>query len=272
MSQRLTLKLDSRVHDDPVPFDAFAEMVAHTSDLLTELDVARTGSRSTRWVVRELRAGSALVEIEAVPVNPLFDMSVPVARDFTSALSTVARERRRPDGVSDQAWRDTQAIIRILQDGIGTVTIDAGETGRVVLSEPTVAEEDEPLVLGSPEVAIEQREALSTIEGSLETVNAHDPRQMHFALWDVLHNRRIRCDFGLPLVDDVRRGLLERVRVYGLVTFDPLGHPVRVADVRSIHVLGRDVRRPSPQDLRGLVPNLTGGLGSVEWVRRIRDA
>jgi hypothetical protein len=272
MPARLTFKLDPRVTDDPVPFDSFAEMVSHAAGLLAELDVARSGRPATRWVVRGLRTGSAVVEIEAVPLNPLFDVSEPIARDLTAGLSIVASEHRRPDGFTDVAWRDTQAMVRILQDGVGRLSIDAGPTGSVVLTDEVGRVEDEPELALTTDLEVDVPEAISTIEGALETVCGHDHREMHFDVWDVVYRRRVRCDFDPALIDDVRRGLLERVRVHGRVTFDRQGHPLRVVEVRSIHVLGRNVARPRPADLRGLVPDMTGGLGAVEWVRRIRDA
>src|SRR5438046_1090701 len=123
MPARLTFKLEAREADGAVPFDAFAEMTAHAASLLAELDRARSGEPSIRWVVRDLARGSAVVEIEAVPVNPLYDVREPIAREFTSGLAQVAERRRRPEGFSDLAWDDTRALVIVLHDGVARLSI-----------------------------------------------------------------------------------------------------------------------------------------------------
>jgi hypothetical protein len=270
MPARLTLRLEANEPHAPVRFDAFADMAAHAASLLAELDLARAGEQSISWVVRKLEIGSATIEIEAIPLNPLLDLSEGLSRDFASGLAEVAASRR-PASFSDIAWEHTRAMVEILHDGIGRLEVDAGDAP-VVLTRDVVVPEGEPDDLAVSTLEPSEQEAVSTIEGSLETVNGHDPKQMYFAVWDVLYRRRIRCDFPPSLLDEVRHGLLERVRVHGLVVFDQLGHPVRVADVRAIQVLDRNISRPGPAALRGLAPGITGGLDAAEWVRRIRDA
>jgi hypothetical protein len=271
MPARLTFRVEARDSGGSVPFDAFAEMASHVANLLAELDKSHSGRATVRWVVRDLRVGSAAVELEAEPLNPLFDTSARVARDFASGMAAVAAERRRPNGFTESAWQETRAIVEILNDGIGSVAIEAADE-LVLLKAGLHVEDDLGLAAGeSAPTDVGTQEVIASVEGSLDTVNGHDPSQRHFVVWDVLHSRRVRCDFPASLLDEVRAGLLERVRVHGRVSFDGSGRPLRV-EADSIHVLGRDVSRPSAADLRGLVPGLTHGMGSAEWVRRIRDA
>ena len=88
---------------------------------------------------------------------------------------------------------------------------------------------------------------------------------------DAINNAKVSCTFAADLEEDVRRGLFERVRVHGLARFDATGRPTRIA-VDYIAVLDRRTRRPSVREMRGLVPNLTGGIPAEVWVRQIRDA
>lgn len=269
MPAKFTFKVEARDPREPVPFDAFAEMVGHFASILAELDAATTGQPTMRWVIKNLEVGSAQVALEAAPINPLYDRSAYVVSQFATGMTTVRDRHERPEGISDTAWSDYRAIVRVLHDGISRVSIDAEEQSVVLTSAVQLPDEDEALTTAPVEIGTQN--AMSTVEGPLEDVFGHDKKQLGFAIWDTLYGRRVRCDFPAEMWDDVKAGLQERVRVHGLVTFDRLGRPERV-QVRSIQVLRQDRQRPRAATLLGLVPNLTGGVPSEVWVRRIRDA
>jgi hypothetical protein len=269
MPSKFTFKVEARGPEKDVPFDAFAEMVGHFASILAELDAAATGQPTMRWLIKDLQIGSATVGLEAEPINPLFDRSSSVVTQFTSGLSVVKDRHERPEGISDTAWAGYRAIVRVLHDGISEVSVAADEVEVVLTSAVRLPDEADDLQAAPTEIGAQT--ALSTIEGPLEDVFGRDKKQPAFAIWDTLYGRRVRCEFPASLWDDVRAGLQERVRVHGLVTFDHLGRPDRV-QVRSIQVLGHDRKFPRAATLLGLVPNLTGGVPSDEWVRRIRDA
>ena len=269
MSAKFTFKVEAREPGQDVPFDAFAEMVGHFASILAELDAAATGQPTMRWLIKKLEVGSAEVGLEATPINPLYDRSAYVVNQFASGMTTLKERHERPEGISDTAWSDFRAVVRVLHDGISQVSIDVGEQSVVLTSAVNLPDEGEGLQTSPAEVGAQT--ALSTVEGPLEDVFGRDKTQPSFAMWDTLYGRRVRCEFPPTMWDDVRDGLQERVRVHGLVTFDRLGRPERV-QVRSIQVLRHDRDRPRAAALFGLVPNLTGGVPSEVWVRRIRDA
>ncbi len=269
MPTKFTFKVETQDPREPVPFDAFAEMVGHFASILAELDAATTGQPTMRWVIRNLEVGSAQVGLEAAPINPLYDRSAYVVSQFATGMTTVRDQGERPEGISDTAWSDYRAIVRVLHDGISRVSIDAEEQSVVLTSAVQLSDEDEALTTAPVEIGTQT--AMSTVEGPLEDVFGHDKKQPSFAIWDTLYGHRVRCDFPASMWDDVKAGVQERVRVHGLVTFDRLGRPERV-QVRSIQVLRHDRQRPRAAALLGLAPNLTGGVPSEVWVRRIRDA
>jgi hypothetical protein len=268
MPARLSFRLEARADGQAVPFDAFAEMTLHISSMLSELDRSTTGDPSVRWLIRDLRVGSAVVALEAQPLNPLLDMSSRIVSQFTRGMALVATEQTRPEWFSEIAWEDARAIVDVLHDGVARIAISSDELD-VELTDAIrlrVDEGDQELV-----ETIANEEALTSIEGALDHVSGHDPKQLTFWLWDALHHRRVICQFSPDLEADVKHGLFERVRVHGLATFDRFGRPSRLrAD--SITVLSRDAKRPRAADLLGLVPNLTGNLPAEVWVRQMRDA
>ena len=269
MPAKLTFNVDARDKEQGVPFDAFVDMARHVATMLAGLDMAATGEPSLRWVIRELTIGSANVGLEAVPINPLLDRSAVVVSQFASGMAVVRDHHQRPEWFADDVWDGVKGVIQVLHDGIERVTFGGPDTA-VVLTDAIHLPEEIDMEFDAQAGAGAQM-SLSSIEGAIEDVFGHDKQSPWFAIWDRLYGRRVRCEFPPRMWDDVRAGLQERVRVHGLVSFDHRGRPTSV-QVRSLSVLAHDKRRPRAADLYGLVPGLTGGLPSDEWVRRIRDA
>lgn len=267
MPARISFRLEAR-DGAAVPFDAFAEMTRRIASVLSELDVLDPDAKSVRWLIRDLRLGSAVVALEALPVNPLVDTSPQIVRQFSAGMSVIVFQQVRPAWFSDRAWEDARAVVDVLHDGIARLAIDTGGVELEMTSDVRLAPPEEDDL--TAEAAAEQ-EAITSIEGRIENVYGHDRSRLRFALWDAVHNARVACEFSAALEDDVRRGLFERVRVRGLARFDASGRPTHVR-VEAITVLDRRAHRPTIREMRGLVPNLTGGLPSEVWVRQIRDA
>lgn len=118
MPAKLTFPLEARELDHAVPFDVFAEMTARIANVLGELDNATPGEPSVRWLISDLRIGSAEVVLEAEPLNPLLDTSARIARQFSSGLRVIATQRMRPEWFTDSAWEDAHAMVGALHDGV----------------------------------------------------------------------------------------------------------------------------------------------------------
>lgn len=263
MSAKLRYRMES-VGGEPVSLTAFARLTAEMTQLLTELDRARSGEPAVDWIITDLDIGSAIVEVEGQPLTSVADVSPMIVREALSALEHAATGKPKPE-VPASAWRHAVSISEIIRDRSTKVEIVGNGTDLVLTPGAVPAQ----AIAADDEAAT--TEAVTTIEGSLDTVYLHDEEERHFDLWDAIYGRRVRVDFGAEHLADVKRGLGERVRVHGLVVFDHRGRPQRVRDVRAIHVLGLG-RTPGPRELRGLARGLTGGLGAAEWVRRMRDA
>jgi hypothetical protein len=264
MSGTLRFELATPVEGEPIPFDTFALLAENLSGLLDELDRTRSGGRSVRWLVTGLEIGSALVQVTSEPLaGQLADSGPQIVRDAVETLAA-ARSGRRPPHVQPRAWEYVDGIATILREQDVRIEIAAEDEPPIQLGPDLALALPEVLVaLPEPEVAI------GSVEGALETVYLHD--EPHFDVWDVLYGRRIRCDFSRSLLDKVRAGLGERVRVHGRIAFGRDGRPEAMPEVVDLQVL-RDRPRPRPADLRGLVPGMTGGLGAARWIRQIRDA
>jgi hypothetical protein len=107
------------------------------------------------------------------------------------------------------------------------------------------------------------------VSGFIDVINVH--REPVFYLYPS-DGPRIACRFDRTYLDDARRALRQYCRVHGLLTFtESSPHPVRV-DVERIEVAAPTAARRSLRSFVGSVPNLTGGIEAVEYLRRLRDA
>lgn len=265
MSAKLRYRLTSVDDRDTVRLATFADLTDRIAALLRELDRSGTADESVDWVIVDLSIGSATVEVEGRPSNPVADISPLIVQQAIETLESAARGARLPD-VPTAAWLQARAVADLLQ--ANDVRLNLKANGREV----DLDRWQMPLA-AVPEIETRRRvsEAVTSVEGSLDTVFLHDPRDAHFVIWDAVYGRQVRCDFAPEHLRIVKEALGERVRVNGRVQFDAIGRPERIVEIFSIRVL-RPGSGPAPSDLRGMAPDITGGLDSVEWVRRIRDA
>lgn len=111
--------------------------------------------------------------------------------------------------------------------------------------------------------------ALSSIEGTLVSVSyagAKPACNVRLRLTDKI----VTCSFQLGLASTVDAALRRRVAVRGMVTYRIDGEPTTVADVSEIYVFPHADDLPGVDDVAGIIPDLTGGLPSGEWLRRRR--
>ena len=73
-------------------------------------------------------------------------------------------------------------------------------------------------------------------------------------------------------MDDVRTALKKYVTVHGLMGYR-IGNPFPISiTVERFEINPPEQELPTLASLRGLAPDLTGGLSSEEYIRQLRDA
>ena len=110
--------------------------------------------------------------------------------------------------------------------------------------------------------------ALGSVEGRLEAINVHGTRT--FTVWDRVTGADVRCTFPKDSSWTARiKSLVEcRVLVVGTVHYLRDGQPYAITELTDI--LDRTPDPSLPKATFGSIPNLTGGVDSVEYVHRIR--
>jgi hypothetical protein len=106
-------------------------------------------------------------------------------------------------------------------------------------------------------------------EGRLDAVNIHGATPK-FWIYPRIGAERIKCDFLPGTSEQIREALGKYIRVLGLKYFRSQSpYPYRIA-VKEFEIQERD-DDDSLLKLRGIAPEATGELSSVEFVRAIRN-
>lgn len=107
------------------------------------------------------------------------------------------------------------------------------------------------------------------VEGRLEMVSLH-PGRRRFHICHDLTGKAVPCSLPPELEPAVKASLGRRVIVSGVVSYGEKGHPLSVRSER-LRILREDGELPSPEDLLGLAPDLTGDKSTEEYIGMLRD-
>lgn len=237
-----------------VPLEQFAQAMERFHrliDLLTQ-DL----SRDTRisWIVDELFIGSAVIGIRGEAEQP--EAVERIARAYTVVGQSL--EHNQPIPYSPQIARAAESLSQVLNGHITSIQFEAGNEVATITS--SVPVEQAAGLFG----------AYGSIEGRVETLTSR--RGLGFTLYDLLHDRPIRCHLEPDQADSVRDAWDRRVIVQGWVRRDPTsGRPVSINPVRAIEIVP-EVERGSYRRARAIAPAGDGEEPPHVVIRRLRDA
>ncbi len=106
-----------------------------------------------------------------------------------------------------------------------------------------------------------------TVDGKLDLISVRG--KAHFTIEDHATGRYVRCAIADSVFKLAKELLGHRVIVEGLVKTDLEGNPISVADILTLCEVPEPTKKLT--DLVGSMPNLTGGVPSGEYIRRLRD-
>jgi len=110
------------------------------------------------------------------------------------------------------------------------------------------------------------REYEGSVEGRLETISVH---KMHkFIVYHALTNKAITCSGNIDL-DTTKDALGHKVLVSGILSVNAKNEPLRMTVNQPIRIIGNR-RLPLASELTGTNPDITEGLSTGEYIRRIR--
>lgn len=262
VSPPLRFRLDGLQRDEGfVRAPEFLTFLGNALKVLRRLERKRGGRTNLTYLVVELEIGSATVAFEAPPVDggaspdSVFD-------DFASGFAAIS------NGTIDMLGYDadivegfSELVEPLRRNMVRSIELTHGTTD-IVLSHDVV-----PVAAIAAEI---ETHAVGSLAGFIDALNVH--RDHVFYLYPPGLPRRVACVFDRPLLDEVRMAVKRYVTVAGLLEYvegQPFPHRITV---ESIDVHPPEDELPSLDSLYGIAPDLTGGVETVTYLRRLRDA
>ncbi|HET7623371.1 MAG TPA: hypothetical protein VFK39_15810 [Gemmatimonadaceae bacterium] len=238
----LFLKLDR----PDVSVEEFAEAAQALLAVVREVAQEVAGDATAlRWIIRELRAGSAVLEAEPEILDDALTPAV-VERIMTAAGDGMRALEEdgvgRPAFFTDSALRSAKRLAGILAAGeVGTSTIRIG---------PVTVAPTQRVAANVDEIIMGKVKSIGAVEGLLVTVSKRDGYR--FFVQDRVRDHRVECHFKDDLLGSVLKAFDKLVIVRGVVWSRKDGAPQRI-DVRSFEVLENDAQLPRANMVRGIL-------------------
>ena len=110
--------------------------------------------------------------------------------------------------------------------------------------------------------------SIGAVEGKLELTSVSGGGRW-FNVCHAITGNAVKCELSEDLEDEFASNLGRRVIVSGLVSYNTMGDPIRVA-VDRIRAFEEEEALPSINDMIGLAPDMTGELTTEEYIRELR--
>ena len=112
---------------------------------------------------------------------------------------------------------------------------------------------------------------LGFIRGALEYINIHRAQKV-FRIYPEVGPNKVTCYFPEDLREVAIDAVGQFVQVHGIIHYKSIARYPHQINVKKMDILPREEDLPSIFDLKGIAPDLTGGLSSEEFVQSLKDA
>lgn len=245
----LTVEIDA----EDLTLGRFQQISQSLSGLIREVgeEVSEKHRDPLRWIVTDLRRGSAVVELTPQRARDDVPPDLPqkIADAIAFGMALIEQRAERPPFFTDKALERAKDLASPVGDEIRAVRIRRERTGvpheRVTVTKRLAANVEE--IIGG------QIESFGTVEGKLEGLLVHDRRV--FYVWEALTSRRVECSFGsrIPL-NDVLAAFGKRVGARGIIRRRKSGEPVSI-EANELRVFPAEDELPAVDDIQGIVRN-----------------
>ena len=266
MSQMITILVEGK--DGGVPAERLAEAVTRWLAIVARIDAKNSedGKPGIHWHIVKATTNSPLtLTLEAHVHAKRRDTSKLVVKSYMRGMRKLESGKGVPNDFGDDTLKEARSLVGLLDRGISRMEFAAPGEERIVPTLRSAAIIDE---FFGRRAAYHMAD--TTIEGSLETVTIHGGDA--FDVFDQLTGTRVRCVLPEGKLSEAVNALGKRVGVSGRAKFSDKGRPISI-EVESIRVLSEESDIPAASDFEGEGRlDITGGMDSVEFVRRLRDA
>ena len=264
-STKFTLHIRGRdVDDGHVRVEDFINQLASFRRALVATDHISSESSSTYFRIIDLQHNSpALVEVEAVPVDPSDDNPGRVVDRFFRSLEDIGNGIA-PDGFDYSTFQAFEGVTALLsQKRITELTVSRNGDQAKLLA-PLAPQIEK--ILGSDEYEV------GSATGMLDQINIHANNNV-FVIYPTTRKRRLRCIFPNELRPQAVKAVGQYVRVYGQMKYKSHledRYPYGML-VKELEEYPPESELPTLGSLRGIASDTPLPMPSEEFIRRVRD-
>lgn len=259
----ITRRIGLSLAGDTIPLNTFLDAAYNLGALLSELDVAISGSRNLEWVISDLSVGSANLAVTPLPISDdAIDQSPVIISSALKGMETVEKSAEWPEHFTDEALLRAKKLVGIIDGRVERVAVfgnhGEGGTRRVRVTQRVAANIDQ--LIGTSTTAS------GSVEGTLETLTIHGGTA--FNVYDAITQRKVRCLCDRKVLDELAAALGKRVLVEGEVRYNVHGQPVSIKVERN-RVLRTADQLPQAKDIRGIFAK--NKIDTAELSEYLRD-
>jgi hypothetical protein len=246
----ITIKV--RARDELVPVRSFLTIVDSALSILKELQHSKHYA-SAEWKISAASLQSPLT----FTIGSDDPNGQELVREYLGVFKEAEKsEKFPPDRWTQKTLEGAKRVVSVLNDGVAQITFTSAGIETISPTQRVAATVD---YLLAPAY-----EDYGSFEGRLETLSVHG--RTRFNIFDPITGRPVSCYFKEGQLEKAHSAFNHRVLITGTVKYSRIGQPVSVI-VDDIRVLVGGVKL---DDLREI--DITGGIESAMYVRRLRDA
>jgi hypothetical protein len=246
------------------------------SDFLDQMEAVRNALKQTERLLREGLPSALYYRIVGVSHRSPLTITLegathepnlppgPVVQNFLATASQIRRRGVIPEGFDYAAAEAYRAMVAPQRKHVTSLIVANGRR-RVRIDEQY---EKKILAAIGPDEYAE-----GSIAGTLDTVKLHNTTA--FEIFPTIGPKKVSCHFpaaSTDLREKVKRGLESYVRVYGRLRYKHWDKFPYAIDAHDLDVYPPDQELPTLTELRGIAPDLTGGLTEHDFLEKVRNA
>lgn len=235
----------------------FKEALKHTDRIISKKD-----NPTVFYKIIELKYHSpATITLAAFPYDIEDDNSDEVVRTISLGIKSISEKSEAPPYFDYDALEAYKGLGKRIGKGFSSISISANGDKHTLTEEfPAHIQ----LIQGNDEITI------GSISGRIEAINFHSP-PYRFTIYPMVGPQKIRCVFKPKLKNEALSAIDKYVTVYGTIKYRQKAiYPYEI-DVDNIIPSSLSDKLPKLGELKGIAPNITGGLSSEEYIRKLRD-
>lgn len=258
----ITIKLEGRPEDrGDVRLGDFLEFFGDMLRCLRGVDrlVSDKEKLSADYRITGLRHGGATVVIEPIVYPKAEDRTNEIVKTFTEGLASMQEKGKAPPRFDRPLMESFRALAKPLSKRVARIEVGSPKRKVRITKE---LETNIDRIIGEDIISE------GSAGGYLDVVNVHEKNA--FFIYPAI-GTRIECFFAEALLERVKNGIKRHVEASGTLRYKTGEvYPYRV-DVKDIDVYPPEEELPTLESLRGIAPDITGDLDSVQFIRKLRS-